>query len=645
MGKNTKAHLLYMTGLSTDKKQLNYITENIHFDKDFKYWYSFIESLTSAALSDFQKFMDKNSQDVEEKGIEVVGKFFEYTGLDKASIFIEPVIKKMLKKITKETIALQRNNKLLYQFILNAERKKEGYQIGDFFSFYISHQSDSLGVMPLSVLSQEKNFNFINTYCDMDYFINKFIDSVIVKVDPRFLRYDDDGKQLDFDQFARDIFTTHLFDIYTSKLFTDFEYKKGEDTLSVFGFNQQQQNYWKDMKQSFEERNFFGVSLLSYFFAGLLKAMKKEKITIYLACDDEINEGFNGFLKELIEYATDPEKIEFVEEKDEPMISMKLYVSNGSELQNKDLHEDDFFKYTQDMINREVDKDFKYSTVEYDQTNIQDTYIKHDNWNRYVKLPIKMMLSLPRAKDGKAKQSLFIPHMIDNEEKNNIDILTIGGAEHNRSLAHLINKHRQQYKSERIFGFLDNYFDLQSKLDNLDNIEYKQGFLMALNQPVAGYNAIFAARRDDEDGKSDAWEAKVISFVVEDKERKFNIVSVYGFSALSSVYATHNVIVSIDSMESVEEMLFNPEEQYFKSMKRNLRGAINTPAYKTKGLATLYRYKKGTAIGLLNQSFDNKHASYIFLHDREKYKHAFSYSDDKSSIFDGEIDYGLRYEV
>jgi len=230
--------------------------------------------------------------------------------------------------------------------VLNANKKIEQYHIGDFFSFYISHQSDSLGVMPLSILSKEKDFNFINTYGDMDYSINKFIDSVIIKVDPRFLKYNEDGSKLDFDQFAKDIFITHLFDIYTSKVFTDFEYKENEDTLSVFGFNQQQHKYWKDMKQSFEERNFFGISLLSYFFAGLLKAMKKEKITIYLACNDEKNEGFNGFLKELIEYATDPEKIEFVKEKDDPMISMKLYVSNGSELENKDLHDDNFFKYT-----------------------------------------------------------------------------------------------------------------------------------------------------------------------------------------------------------------------------------------------------------------------------------------------------------
>ena len=637
-----KPHLIYMTGLSADKKRLNYITENIHFDKDYKYWYSYIDSLTSSALEQFQKFIDDHKKDIQENGVDILSKFFEYTGLDKVTFAVKPVIEKVIEVITNESIVLQRNNELLYKFISNSEKKQKEYQIGDFFSFYISHQSDSLGVMPLSIISKEKNFEFINTYSDMDYFINKFIDSVIIKLDPRFLKHNKDGTELDFEQFINDIFTTHLFDIYTAKLFTDFEYQEEGKTLSVLGFNHDQQGYWKDMKQAFEERNFFGVSLLSYFFAALEDQIYNKKISIYLAGNDELNE----FLKELIEYAADPEKIEFVEKKDEPVLTIKLYESDGKEILNKDLHNDDFFKYVHNLMNEELNKNFKYSTVEYNNVDIPNTYIKFDKHNnKYIKLPIKMMLSLPRGKDGKVKQSLFIPYMVDNENKKNIDILTIGGAEHNRALAHLINKHRQQYKSKRIFGFLDNYFDLQNKLHYKKDIEYRQSFLMALNQPVAGYNAIFAARRDNEDGKSDAWEAKIISFIVEDKDRKFNIVSVYGFSALSSVYATHNVVASIDSMERIEEMVFNPEQQYFKEMKRNLNIEVSNLDYKKKGLAVLYRYKKIIAIDLLNNEFENKHASYIFLHDRDKYKKAFLYSEDENSIFDGEKNYGARHYI
>ena len=47
----------------------------------------------------------------------------------------------------------------------------------------------------------------------------------------------------------------------------------------------------------------------------------------------------------------------------------------------------------------------------------------------------------------------------------------------------------------------------------------------------------------------------------------------------------------------------------------------------------------------LNQYFDNKHALYVFLDDRDKYRQAFSYSDNENSIFDGQIVHGLRHYV
>jgi len=51
---NSRPHLVYMTGLSVDKIRFNNITENINFDKDYRYWFSLIETLTSKATTDFQ---------------------------------------------------------------------------------------------------------------------------------------------------------------------------------------------------------------------------------------------------------------------------------------------------------------------------------------------------------------------------------------------------------------------------------------------------------------------------------------------------------------------------------------------------------------------------------------------------------------
>jgi hypothetical protein len=256
-----------------------------------------------------------------------------------------------------------------------------------------------------------------------------------------------------------------------------------------------------------------------------------------------------------------------------------------------------------------------------------------------------MMLSLPRDKEGIPNQNLYIPYMVDTKNTDTMDILTVGGAEHNRALAHLINKHRQYYRDERIFGFLDNYYDLKHKLRHLKNQKYENAFLMALNQPVAGYNKIFAARRDNNEGESDAWEAKVIAFSLEDRDRgrDLNIVSVYGFSALASVYASHNIISLLSQQEIFDGSIFNPIKQYYSQMYRDIREEYDTLEYKKKGLATLYRYKKGKSIKILNEKFDDKHALYMFLNDREKYVDAFVYKlEELDKIFDGQIVHGTR---
>ncbi len=149
----------------------------------------------------------------------------------------------------------------MVKFIQESTNRRKSYKIDDFFSLYVSHQSDSIGVMPLSKLSQERDFNFINTYCDKDYFENRFIDSVIVKVDRRFVNFEMREK---LSEFVNEVFTTHLFDIFTSKIFIENEFQNtDQETLSIFGFNQIQLNYYKNMKEAFSERNFFGISLLT----------------------------------------------------------------------------------------------------------------------------------------------------------------------------------------------------------------------------------------------------------------------------------------------------------------------------------------------------------------------------------------------
>ena len=58
------AHLVYLTGLSMDKKRLNYIAENINRDIDFTYWFNKsknkIETLLKENKSELIDKLDNN---------------------------------------------------------------------------------------------------------------------------------------------------------------------------------------------------------------------------------------------------------------------------------------------------------------------------------------------------------------------------------------------------------------------------------------------------------------------------------------------------------------------------------------------------------------------------------------------------------
>ncbi len=140
-------------------------------------------------------------------------------------------------------------------------------------------------------------------------------------------------------------------------------------------------------------------------------------------------------------------------------------------------------------------------------------------------------LSLPIDLNKKEKynfEDIVPPGIIPNNYKNipgEKIILSVGGAEHNRALVYLVNKHRKTCKEKRFIGFCDNVFDLAL----LENNE--EAFLMGLNGPVSGGNSkSFNARTIDNDNFSTGHYIELISFRIEE----YRVLSVYGLSALAS---------------------------------------------------------------------------------------------------------------
>ena len=611
---NDKSHLVYMTGLSVDKKRMNNIVELINFDKDFTYWRTdcideyeqimsfankffgrlekvthkqisiFIEALTS--VGDFVNFFEQNSV-LEDMSDDNVNSFF-----NKLRKKIESVPKTLTTQALKkfkyldsvETYEVDRE--IAQQFFTNDNHQEiKEFLNGDFFSLYLSNQSDSIGVVPLAKVSTEKQFNLHHTYCDYDYYHNQFIDSVILKVPKS--NYGNDNKVKEIAESLESIFKSHIRELMFSRvLWQNFEKKKQINTdnqfVSLFEMlsnNKSDNNYEESLLQMFGDRNFFGVSLLSKILYLLESAQNENMENLKISLIN--NEGLKGYSKEIIEYSSDPSTLVF--ENADSAIEVKIYTSDGKKIEKNvsELNDDELFcKMFLDLDENKNDNqrkniiENKYIETTNHELKTKDTnqrYIVSDDDFIYIKVPIKIMLSLPLDTNDKNEQfpnqELYIPKCIDHEEIMEIDILTVGGVEHNRALSHLVNKHRFEKKEKRLFGFMDNYYDMNYKVtQELNGENYMEySFFMGLNQPVSGWNYVLNARLDSKNGSSVNSDVKYLHFKLKDEDREYRIVSIYGFSAIASVLGINLFIAEqIDNNKISFEGKFS---KYFNNMQ------------------------------------------------------------------------------
>ena len=512
----------------------------------------------------------------------------------------------------------------LDEIISNISSVSNGYLNSDFFNLYLSHQSDSMVVSPLSTLSHHKNFNIVNGYSDRPYYDNKYINHISLKIKKDSLKK---NALVSFPSFVEANFYTHFLDIILSKAIGEAK-SKGHSYLEIVEGGKTWKNL-KDIQASLGERNFFGITLLNQVLFNLDDLLKDNKLKINISNQDIEKEEF---LKELFISSSNPSnRIEFNHEAD---ISAQIYYSNGLEIDAKleNLEKDDFFTaFTEDELTIE-DKE----TTQNSQTKTHN-YFREDDEYFYIKIPIKMVLSLPINKEGKVDSDLFIPYGIDSNENDVIDIVTTGGAEHNRALAHLINKHRLEYKEERIFGFMDNKYDMKNLIKFIGDGNYTESFLMGLNQPVSGYNAIFSSRVDDEKGESANINALLLGYRLKNNSKIYNIVSIYGFSALASVFGMNYLVAEMIDKSNFNTETLSKEEldnillvnkgifqsQYLTALSRKID--IHSPlyiAYINKGLSGIISYKDN-ANSILDTNFSSKANIFAFNVDKEMYKKSF----------------------
>jgi hypothetical protein len=493
------AHLVYLTGLSMDKKRLNYITENINRDIDFTYWFDKTkDSINNLLKNNKSKLIDTldNNINIIKVMVETIIEDEFSKNYNEIKDGIHPILTDILdlKKDEGNYIFRTDIEYSLNGFFDNMASKVNNYHNGDFFSLYISHQSDSIGVSPLSKLSSSKDLTFLNSYCDRPYYDNKYINHIIFKVRKDSIK---ENYRENFDSFVESNFYIHFLDTFLSNLVGEAK----SNNLSYFDMvaNSKGVKTLKDIQQSLSERNFYGISFLSQFLYNLDKLLINDNTQINV---DNDNIEKQEFLKELLVSSSNP-NYNICSSKGE--IEAEIYFADGLELLDNNLKNKIFT-----VFNTRTAKEIENETASDD--TIECKYVAGDEEYFYIKIPIKITLSLPFNQSGEVDSSLIVPYGVDSDEHDVIDILTVGGAEHNRALAHIINKHRVQYKEKRIFGFMDNRYDLINKVDFIKDNKYEHSFLMGLNQPVAGYNAIFTSRKDDDKGESVSLDAKLLGY-------------------------------------------------------------------------------------------------------------------------------------
>lgn len=709
-----KTDLIYATGLSIDKKRFNYITENINYDKDFT---SLLErNLRKIKTATSRVVQFKVSLHENETTSEMASFLAEFISEVYATASALPVFgRKVVKPVSGKIISvvadflseggdsnrqeLEQTNPTLFNKTI--DKKIPNYTNGDFFSLYLSHQSDACGVAPISKISDSKGIDLTHIYCDRPYYENEYIDHILLKVDNRI--FSGSLNSLDPDDIENTmnmIFDTHICDILLSKIINDISVNENADSSKVtnsvsfveMSVKNKQKNDGvniKDVMKSLSERNFFGISLLSLILYSLLEKAKETKYIdsinttklgflidhkIKELRTEEVNdekikktERFNKselksieFLKELFSMSSDPSEYDLSSEEENPAISARIYFSDGilltsdAEFLSSDILCKNFYRTDHLSIIDEEPVNFTDSEKEsnaFKNNAIYDFYEKiikptifptnsseaesldalskkiagyplsefHKNeyvvvkaTHTYIKVPIKMVLSLPIGSNGQADADIFLPVAVSDVNKD-IDVLTVGGAEHNRALAHLVNKHRMEYKENRLFGFMDNYFDFQHKIE-IDSVNKGEesantyhNFFMGINQPVAGWNYILNLRTDDSIGNSINSDVKLIGFRLKSQDRKINVLSIYGFSALASVLGVH-LIVSDLMKRKVKNHLFSDRYSYLMDTARN---------HKDRGsAATIFFYRSIKGV-VENKDNLNSLCKLIESHDNE----------------------------
>lgn len=338
-------------------------------------------------------------------------------------------------------------------------------------------------------------------YCGQPYYEIKFIDSILFSISPKME-----------EKYSIKKTYSKFYKLFAMKTF------KNEMEKKYFQYN---------TRELLQSKYVFGIFYLSNFLYEIIKNKSNEKFNFKIA--DEIGDKLE-YAKECIKLSSDPERTIF--NQDSTSKTIDITVKNIFMLK--------------DEIPKKIAKN--------------EMLIP---FKRYIALPTRVEGNYKRVADG----DIILPEIpaLTKNKDTDIDIYSLGGAEHNLPLLHIINCHRYLSKGSRKFGIVENKFDAPPNEKKHRYIDFRVGashFVYGINSEVKHRMIEDISEETDNSNQAEVFRLKI---------NNYNIFSFYGYSAPMTRIAFLKFLYEMKNKDSK----FIPKENEFRLYEVDIKKSKN----------------------------------------------------------------------
>jgi len=483
----------------------------------------------------------------------------------------------------------------------------------NYWKYFHSNLSDAQTLNCISSISKsETAVDYI--FGAEPYYKNVYIDSIVVDIKT--------NENFKNKKKIHSFLTAYLGDLYC------IENLKDNFEVIVDSLKKQNISFSSDISERIKfllsDRDFFGTQFLSAFLMSYStnKGVLEE---IYFEVGDKLknkNGGINPdgvFAREMFLLAGNPGKMKFSSDLRTPRKNLIRIIEIQKLPMPKGLKKDAYISQSKKRFDELF---FAKST--------QEGFIR-------LIVPIKKIISIPNSSISKLIQMKIIPNEYDKNifplpeiiiktdkktsdgskkgRKKKINVFSIGGAEHNLPLVYLINIMRYKGKDDRLFGFVENYFDIYLKQKNNKKYQGQKKepnpeFMMSLQKQVSGMNRQIKFRPSVRNVEEQAREAEILKITFNTPSIEINGYAIYGFSAPMTRYAFLTLMYALDKTNSslFKKYHNKAQEDYFDFIDKNNQIIKNIGCYSLGNNPEEYVKLRDLfdELDVMNNSNDNK---------------------------------------